>query len=108
MKVFCMFADDQHHDGHIAVWLPPPIGIQQMGIAASPAKSFKPPNVGVRGWIGVELARVIDDGLDLLIRQAWRMAASQKLQATLMTSGSGLDHKKTAKAQSAPREHKTE
>lgn len=105
-KVFCMFADDHHHDGHLAVWLPAPIGIQEMVTTASPEKYFKPPYVGVRGWIGVELARVKDRELDFLIRQAWRMIAPKKLQAALRSPGSGLDQKKTAKAQSAPRRRK--
>ena len=27
-KVFVMFADNHHNDGHIAVWLPVPAGFQ--------------------------------------------------------------------------------
>jgi hypothetical protein len=85
-KVFCMFANNHHNDGHIAVWLPAPFGIQEMLIGASPEKFFKPPYVGVRGWIGVELARVSDEELDFLMRQSWRMIAPKKLQAALATS----------------------
>lgn len=85
-KVFCMFANNHHNDGHIAVWLPAPIGIQEMVVAASPEKFFKPPYVGVRGWIGVELARVSDEELEFLLRQAWRLIAPQKLQAALEAS----------------------
>ncbi|MCI0691763.1 MmcQ/YjbR family DNA-binding protein [candidate division KSB1 bacterium] len=75
-KVFAMFANNHHNDGHPArggtVWLPAPFGIQEMLIAASPEKYFKPPYVGVRGWVGVELARVSDEELDFYVREAWR------------------------------------
>jgi hypothetical protein len=82
-KVFAMFANNHHNDGRIAVWLPAPIGIQEMLIESSPEKFFKPPYVGGRGWIGVELNRVNDDELDFLLRQAWRMIAPKKLQAEI-------------------------
>ncbi len=84
-KVFCMFANNHHNDGHIAVWLPAPFGIQEMLIASSPEKFFKPPYVGVRGWVGVELARVNAEELDFLVRQAWRQIAPTKLHAALET-----------------------
>ncbi len=82
-KVFCMFANNHHRDGHIAVWLPAPLGIQEMLIASSPEKYFTPPYVGVRGWIGVELAQVKDRELAFHIREAWRLIAPPKLQAAL-------------------------
>jgi hypothetical protein len=63
------------------VWLPAPFGIQEMLIASDPAKYFKPPYVGGRGWIGVELARVSDEELDFLVRHAWRQIAPKTLQA---------------------------
>jgi hypothetical protein len=52
-----------------------------MLIASDPAKYFKPPYVGGRGWIGVELARVSDEELDFLVRHAWRQIAPKTLQA---------------------------
>lgn len=79
-KVYAMFANNHHHDGHLAVWLPAPLGIQEMLITSSPEKFFKPPYVGGRGWIGVELSRVNDEELDFHLRQAWRMIAPKKLQ----------------------------
>ena len=97
-KVFAMFANNHHNDGHIAVWLPAPIGIQEMVIAASPEKFFKPPYVGVRGWIGVELARVSDEELEFLLRQAWRLIAPKKLQAELDGSESKTEKRSHAKA----------
>ncbi|MDQ6652195.1 MAG: MmcQ/YjbR family DNA-binding protein [Acidobacteriota bacterium] len=81
-KVFAMCSNNHHNDGHIAVVLPAAIGIQQALIASSPEKFYKPPYVGVRGWIGVELDRVSDDELAFHILEAWRLIAPEKLQDT--------------------------
>src|SRR5689334_15583163 len=62
-KVFVMFADNHHNDGHLAIWLPSPSGIQEMLIDTAPEKFFKPPFVGVRGWVGIELPCISDDEL---------------------------------------------
>src|SRR5881396_1571298 len=62
-NVFAMFANNHHNDGHIAVWIPAPPGLQAMLIAASPETFFKPPYVGVRGWVGIELDSISDEDL---------------------------------------------
>jgi hypothetical protein len=49
-------------------------------IEAEPEKFYKPPYVGGRGWIGVELERVNDKELALHLREAWRLMAPEKLQ----------------------------
>jgi hypothetical protein len=85
-KVFAMFANNHHNDGHIAVWLPAPLGVQAALIATSPEKFFKPPYVGVRGWIGVELDRVTDEELVLHLHEAWRLIAPNSLRAKLDAS----------------------
>lgn len=41
--VFAMFADNHHEDGHLAVWLPVPEGLQSALIEEEPATYFKPP-----------------------------------------------------------------
>ena len=82
-KVYVMFANNHHNDGHIAVWIPAPLGIQDVLIANDPDAYFKPPYVGVRGWVGVELDRVSDDVLTSHIREAWRLIAPAKLHALL-------------------------
>jgi len=79
-KVYAMFANNHHNDGHIAVWLPAPLGLQQSLIHSAPATYFKPPYVGPRGWIGVELSAIGDDELAEHIREAWRMIAPKTLQ----------------------------
>jgi hypothetical protein len=70
------------------VWLPVPNGLQELLIEKSPEKYFKPPYVGVRGWVGVELAHVSDEELDFHLREAWRMIAPKKLQAAIGIAGS--------------------
>ena len=82
-KVFAMFSNNHHNDGHIAVTLPAAIGIQAMLIESEPEKFYRPPYVGVRGWIGVELDRVSDEELTFHIHEAWRLIAPEKLHALL-------------------------
>jgi uncharacterized protein YdhG (YjbR/CyaY superfamily) len=73
--VFAMFADNHHEDGHLAVWLPVPEGLQSALIEEEPATYFKPPYVGPSGWVGIELARIRDDALEGHLREAWQLVA---------------------------------
>jgi len=82
-KVFAMCSNNHHNDGHIAVVLPAAIGVQAALVRANPEKFYRPPYVGVRGWIGVELDRVDDEELALHVREAWQLIAPEKLQALL-------------------------
>ncbi len=82
-KVFAMCANNHHHDGHVAVWLPVPPGMQMMLIEADPVKFFKPPYVGVRGWVGIELSRISDEELTLHLHNAYRQIAPPKLRLLL-------------------------
>lgn len=82
-KVFAMFSNNHHNDGHIAVCVPAPAGVQEMLIEAEPEKFYRPPYVGVRGWVGLELDRISDDELASHLRQAWLMIAPAKLHAAL-------------------------
>jgi len=77
-KVFVMFANNHHGDGHVAVWLPVPPGQQSALVESAPATYFRPPYVGHRGWVGVELAQVSDDDLEFHIRTAWRLIAPKR------------------------------
>lgn len=79
-KVFAMCSINHHSDGHIAVCLPAAIGIQEMLIKKEPKKFYRPPYVGVRGWIGVELSQVSDDELSLHILEAWKLIAPEKIK----------------------------
>lgn len=82
-KVFVMFANNHHNDGRIAIWSAATNEVQQALIEAEPDKFFKPPYVGVRGWIGINLNRVKDKELASHIRQAWLMIAPVKLHSAL-------------------------
>jgi hypothetical protein len=79
-KVFAMLSNNHHNDGHVAVLIPAAIGIQQMLIEASPKKFYRPAYVGVRGWVGIELARVSDKELAFHITEGWKLIAPAKLQ----------------------------
>ena len=80
-KVFVMFANNHHDDGHLAVWLPAPSGFQSALIEAQPDVYFKPPYVGGRGWIGIELDRISDEDLRFHIQTAWELVAPRRLLA---------------------------
>ena len=72
---------DNHHHGaeHLAVWLPAPLGEQELMVAKDPVRFFRPPYVGHRGWVGVRL-----DGrpnwklIAALVEQAHRHVASPR------------------------------
>src|SRR3954465_11671328 len=81
-KVFAMFSNNPHNDGHIAVTVPAVIGIQEMLIKKSPKKFYSPPYVGCRGWIGIEVNRVSDKEITLHLKEAWRLIAPKKLVDT--------------------------
>jgi hypothetical protein len=80
-KVFVMFANNHHDDGHLAVWLPAPSGFQSALIEAQPEVYFKPPYVSGRGWIGIELDRISDEDLRFHIQTAWELVAPRRLLA---------------------------
>jgi hypothetical protein len=82
-KVFTMFANNHHQDGHIAVWVPAPPGEQPVLIHSAPGKYFRPPYVGGAGWIGIELDQIDDAELASHIREAWEMIAPKTLRAKL-------------------------
>jgi hypothetical protein len=77
-RVYAMFANNHHDDGHIAVWLPAEPGVQAMLIRNEPEKYFRPPYVGVNGWIGLELPRVSDEEMALHICEAWRIISQKQ------------------------------
>lgn len=101
-KVFAMISNNHHNDGHIAVVIPAGIGIQEMLIKASPAKFYRPPYVGVRGWVGIELPGVSDEELTLHLREAWRLIAPEKLQAAVEPADSGQLEKEGRKKRKPP------
>src|SRR5579872_3672 len=54
-KQFLHYWDNHHDDGWHCVWCAAPIGMQEALTTANPQRFFRPPYVGHRGWIGVNL-----------------------------------------------------
>ncbi len=77
-KVYAMFSNNHHNDGHIAVMVPVPPGHQPMLLESSPEKFYFPAYVGVRGWVGIELARIDDEELAFHLCEAWRIIAAKE------------------------------
>lgn len=77
-RVFCMFANNHHNDGHIAVYVPTEPGLQATLLKTPPGKYFYPPYVGVSGWIGIELARISDDDLAAHLLEAWKLIEAKQ------------------------------
>ena len=72
---FVMFLNDHHGDGHLAIWCAAPDGVQAEMTETEPERFFRPPYVGHRGWLGVELAAVGDDELTAICREAFSTVA---------------------------------
>lgn len=85
-KVFAMCSMNHHNDGHIAVTVPTAIGVQEALIKKSPKKFYRPPYVGVRGWVGIELPQVNDKELTAHLKEAWKLIAPEKLHSALGVS----------------------
>ena len=76
-RVFAMFANNHHADGHIAVWLPAGPGVQAALIEEAAQVYFRPPYVGPAGWVGVEMSQVDDAQLGSLIREAFHLTVAK-------------------------------
>lgn len=61
----------------MAVWVPP--GMQAALIARAPATFFRPPYVGMGGWVGIALAPVSEAELSFHINYAWELTAPKRL-----------------------------
>jgi hypothetical protein len=80
-KVFAMLDDHHHGAAHLSVWLPQPLGAQEALISADPERFFRPPYVGVNGWVGVVLDTGPDwDAVASLVRDAYLSVATTKLR----------------------------
>jgi predicted DNA-binding protein (MmcQ/YjbR family) len=80
---------DNHHHGadHLAVWLPAPLGEQESMIYLDPARFFRPPYVGQRGWVGVRIDRRPDWALvATLVKQAYREVAPPRLREAVVAA----------------------
>ncbi len=76
-KLFAQLDDHHHGADHLAVWLPAPLGEQEAMIFTDPARFFRPPYVGPRGWVGVRIDRRPNwTVLTKLVEQAYGLVAA--------------------------------
>src|SRR5215218_1265092 len=83
-RCFVMFLDDHHQDGRLAIWCAAPDGVQVEMVEVEPARFFRPPYVGHRGWLGVQLDVEPDWGeMAEICADAYRQVAPKTLVAAL-------------------------
>jgi len=73
-----MFSNNHHSDGHVAVLVPAPPGLQEALIEEAPGTYYRPPYVGPSGWVGIELDQIGDEALEAHLRQAWKLIVNKK------------------------------
>lgn len=82
-KTFVMYAD-HHHDDRLAFWCAAPAGVAEEMVGQEPDRFFRPPYVGVRGWLGVRLDVPVDWAeIEQIVTEAYRVVAPKKLLAEL-------------------------
>src|SRR5262249_38058035 len=77
---------DNHHHGarHLSVVLAQPPGAQEALIHADPARYWRPPYVGSKGWVAVVLDTSPDwAAVERLVREAYLHVAAPRLKAKL-------------------------
>jgi hypothetical protein len=81
-KVFVMFAG-RHHDDRVAFWCAAPPGVQEALVGSDPRRFFRPPYVGVRGWLGVylDVPEVAWKEVAEIVTDAYRAVAPKRLAA---------------------------
>jgi hypothetical protein len=76
-RCFLMFMDNHHGDGRLAIWCAAPDGMQELLVGTDPAKFFRPPYVGHRGWLGVMLHDRVDwDEIAGIVEDAYATVAT--------------------------------
>ena len=81
---FVTFVDDHHGDGHLGIVCAAPPGVQEELVTTEPERFYRPPYVGGRGWIGVDVAVDPDwDEVAGICVDAYRTVAPKKLAALL-------------------------
>jgi hypothetical protein len=76
---YLAFVDNHHDDGRLAVWLAAPPGAQESLIAAEPKHFFRPPYVGPKGWLGINLDTGLEWGaVAALIEEGHAFIAAKK------------------------------
>jgi hypothetical protein len=90
-RTVCYLTDDHHGDGRLAVVAAAPPGVQDEVLRADPARFFRPPYVGHRGWIGLRVDVDPDwDEVAEVVRDSYRCVAPVTLVRQL-DGGDGGD-----------------
>ncbi len=84
-KQFVMlWVKGHHHDEFPHLWCAAPLGVQEDLVETDPARFFRPPYVGGRGWIGVRLdGDVAWDEVAAICEDAFRTVAPKRCVAAL-------------------------
>jgi hypothetical protein len=77
-RVFAMFSNNHHNDGHVALLVPASPGLQEVLIAEAPNTYYRPPYVGGAGWLGIELDQIGNEALSAHVRKAWELIVKKK------------------------------
>jgi hypothetical protein len=77
-RLFATVDNNHHGSGHVAVWCNAPPGAQESLVEGDPKYFFRPPYVGVKGWLGIRIDRglpwpVVGD----LVKQAHATTAAR-------------------------------
>jgi hypothetical protein len=88
-RCFVMFLDDHHQDGRLAIWCAAPDGVQVEMVEVEPDRFFRPPYVGHRGWLGVQLLGATQPELDAIVLDAYRQVAPKRLLDQLPATSRG-------------------
>lgn len=76
-KIFCMAMLDPP-----AIWVKAPRGSQEVLVEAAPGRFFRPPYLGHKGWVGVNLTGRPDWGeVAALVRRSYSLIAPRALAA---------------------------
>ncbi|MEN3309814.1 MAG: hypothetical protein V7603_6016 [Micromonosporaceae bacterium] len=80
-KSFATLWQHGHHQNTFPhLWCAAPPGVQGELVAEAPERFFRPPYVGVRGWLGVRLDGRVDwDEIAELCQDAYRVVAPATL-----------------------------
>jgi hypothetical protein len=73
-KVYCSFTKTTEE--RAVVWIPVPPGDQASLIRSAPEVYFRPPYVGVYGWVGINLDQIDDETLAVHLHEAWKAMGS--------------------------------
>jgi hypothetical protein len=78
-KVFAMFDNHHHGAAHISVYFAATLDAQELLVAQDPARYWRPPYVGHKGWVAVILDTGPDwNAVEHLAREAFAMIAAPK------------------------------